>query len=292
MGLVYFLITLPMLVFDFVHNFDNLLAPLRYIFDHNSGASALNIATIQTHFHTLMNALGKFWFMKFNTNIQDEHCISSHCNFTQAHWLFTLLSIFLLSIFIKTSIFKKTRKELVLLYGIAIYSIVFTFYSGYPADYFILALYVFISIAFGVVLAKVPKLPLMILLASFILMNTLTIFTSNQEQYGLIVRKKLIKDIMPTIGDASFSLETYGTDPRKYHSYGGWRFLFKVYGNTPTKSFADEFFGWIYADELKNENPIFKVVITDTIPYNSEIKPMNVFKEGAYYGYIFNSKNN
>jgi len=51
---------------------------------------------------------------------------------------------------------------------------------------------------------------------------------------------------MTIIGDKPYALENYGKDPRKYHSYGGWRYLFRVYGKKPARAFADEFFGWIY----------------------------------------------
>ena len=287
---IFYTITLPLLVFDFVHNFDNMLGPVKYLFDDKSGAQATTMASIYAHTSTMLNALGKIWFMKLGTTIQDEHCLSSHCSISEPPWILVILSLVLLGIFIRMAIQIKDRKHLILLAGILTYSFVFTFYSGYAAEYFLLAWYVMLSVAFGIVLSKLPVKMYVLLLSLFVVANGILMYSSKQEQYGLLTRKQLIREIMPYIGDAPFELETYGTDPRRYHSYGGWRFLFKVYGDTPVRSFADEAFGWIYPDELTGEEPEYKVVITDTIPYNASRKPIQVFHRGAYYGYILVNK--
>ncbi|QQS43461.1 glycosyltransferase family 39 protein [Candidatus Roizmanbacteria bacterium] len=287
---IFYTITLPLLVFDFVHNFDNMLGPIKYLFDKSSGAQATTMATINAHVQSMLNALGKIWFMKPGTTIQDEHCLSSHCSISEPPWILVLASLILLGLFIRTAIQKKDRKHIVLLSGILTYAGVFTFYSGYAAEYFLLAWYVMLSIAFGIVLSKLPTKLYLPILAVFVIANGVLMYSSKQEQYGLLTRKQLVKEIIPHIGDKPFELETYGTDPRRYHSYGGWRFLFKVYGETPERSFADESFGWIYPDELTGEKPVYRVVVTDTIQYKSEEKPTYSVKRGAYYGYVYENK--
>jgi hypothetical protein len=97
---------------------------------------------------------------------------------------------------------------------------------------------------------------------------------------------------MVVVDDKPYSLETYGKDSRKYHPYGGWRYLFRIYGKKPVQSFADEFFGWIYQDEMTDEKPQMKVAISEGIPYKSKEEPMIVFKSGNYYGYIFSLSSN
>ena len=91
-------------------------------------------------------------------------------------------------------------------------------------------------------------------------------------------------------GKSPYSLETYGKDPRKYHPYGGWRYLFKTYGRAPNQSFADEFFGWIYPDEIKNTPSTLKVVVMEEKDYKTDVKPLAVFSEGAYKAYVFENK--
>jgi len=290
MASIFYTITLPLLVFDFVHNFDNMLGPVKYLFDKGSGAQATTLTSINAHVQTMLNALGKIWFMRLGTTIQDEHCLSSHCFISEPPWILVLASLIILGLFIRTAIQIHDRKHLILLSGIITYAAVFTFYSGYAAEYFLLAWYVMISISFGIVLSKLPVKMFIPILAVFIIANGALIQSSKQEQYGLMTRKQLVQEIMPHIGNKAFELETYGTDPRRYHSYGGWRFLFKAYGETPVRSFADEAFGWIYPDELTGKEPVYRVVVTDTMQYTSDEKPIETFKSGAYYGYVFKSE--
>jgi len=285
----YFVITLPLLVFDIVHNFDNILGPIKYFFYKNSTAGSLTIVSIRSHFLTFLNAVGKIWFMKLYTSIQDEHCISSHCDISQAAWPLVIFSILLLVLFIRTAINKKGREYYILLGEVTIFPVVFTFYTGYSAEYFLLAWYPICCIAFGIGLSNFPSKLWIVILAIFIFGNSLVMFTTQQEKYGLLVRKKLIKNIMPYISDAPFELETYGTDPRLYHSYGGWRFLFKIYGKTPVRSFADPSFGWIYPDEISDKTPEYTIVVTDGTKLKTKKNPIKSFKEGNYYGYVYNN---
>lgn len=287
MAIIFYSITLPLLVFDFVHNFDNMLGPVKYLFDKDSGAQATSMATINSHIYTMLSGLGKIWFMKLGTTIQDEHCLSSHCFISEPPWFLILFSLMILGLFIRTALQKKDRKHLVLLVGILTYTAVFIFYSGHSAEYFLLACYVMLSVAFGIVLSKLPVKIYISILIVFIITSGIQIYSSKQEQYGLMTRKQLVQKIMPYIEGNTFELETYGTDPRRYHSYGGWRFLFKVYGETPVRSFADEAFGWIYPDELQGVEPKYRIVITDTMPYTTKEIPLQTFSGGAYHGYLF-----
>lgn len=95
---------------------------------------------------------------------------------------------------------------------------------------------------------------------------------------------------MSAVGEKTFYLETVGKDPRKYHPYGGWRHLFRVYGKTPTQSNADEFFGWIFPEELTNEKPKLRVLISEDFHYKTNKNILKQFNSGAYYGYIFTNQ--
>jgi len=93
---------------------------------------------------------------------------------------------------------------------------------------------------------------------------------------------------MKTVRNDSFYLETTTLDKRKYHSAGGWRYLFKAYGQTPSQSHADEFFGWIYRDEISNEKPALRIIISE---YQTKVeeKIISEFNEGVFYAYIFSN---
>lgn len=287
MGTSYFLLTLPMLVFDFVHNFDNLRAPLLFIANRGGGESTLSLASISSHIAVFFQTLGRVWFINLHTNIQNEQCLGAHCIITPAvPWLIFLSSV-LLVIFVYTAIKKRNSTNIHILCALFLYMVSFMFYSGYSAEYYLLGFLALFSIVIGKIASKGNNWLLFLALSIFIVFNGYTVIASNQEQYGLVTRKKLIHKIMDTVDDKPFSLEVYGNDPRKYHPYGGWRYLFKTYGTTPAQSFADEFFGWIYPDELSNTQPGYRVIISDSIPYKSSSKALKGFRYGAYYGYIF-----
>ncbi|KKQ38830.1 MAG: Glycosyl transferase, family 2 [Candidatus Roizmanbacteria bacterium GW2011_GWA2_37_7] len=287
MGISYFFLTLPLLIFDFVHNFDNLRAPLLFIINRGSGEGTLSLSSITSHAAVFFQTLGRIWFMGFHTNIQDEQCLGAHCLITPAKPLLILVSVLLLGYYFWRNLRNSNSAHIYILSGMLLYALGFMFYSGYSAEYYLLGFFILFAVSAGWILSKIKPFVVLLLLSLFLIFNSYTVFASNQEQYGLVTRKHLIQKIMTEVGDSPYSLETYGNDPRKYHPYGGWRFLFKIYGKTPTQSFADEFFGWIYQDEITNKPPILRVVISDTIPYKSNFSPLKTFHEGTYYGYIF-----
>jgi len=287
--LVYLAATSPLIVFDFVHNFSNLLAPFNYFFKGKGEHTAVTIGSIVSHSRVFLSSLGRFWFLKFTTDLQNEHGLGIHGSITPGKSLFIILSILAIGYFL-TKI-KKVKNYGLLAASAFIFPLVFIFYPGYAAEYYLLGFFVLFPFILAISLEKLSNNFLVTLLGVFLILNIITIVNSDQGRYGLTVRKKLIKKIGKVIDHQPFSLETYGKDPRRYHPYGGWRYLFKIYGqNTPAKSFADEFFGWIYPDEQTKRQPKYRVIITDSTPYLSLEKPLKRFKEGIYYGYIFNIK--
>jgi len=287
MGIGYLALTIPMLVFDFAHNFDNLRAPLLFIANRGGGESSLSMASILAHIVVFFQTIGRVWFINLHTNIQNEQCLGAHCTISPAiPWLILLSSAILLR-FIYIAFKNKSAINIHILSALALFMVSFMFYSGYSAEYYLLGFLILFSIVVGVVVSKVNNIILFLALSFFIFFNGYTVLASNQEQYGLITRKKLIQSMMNTVGDKPFSLEVYGTDPRKYHPYGGWRYLFKTYGATPVQSFADEFFGWIYPDEISDTKPDYKIVVTDSKEFELKNESLQTFHEGVFNGHIF-----
>ncbi len=282
----YIIITFPLMVFDVVHHFDNLLAPYRLIFGkHQEAATKIDSSSIILHTQVLINALGKIWFLKIPDALQNEQCLGQHCIITQANPILIIFSLYIL--FILVSFFKKGREYSYVIAGILMYCFGFMFYPGYAAEYYLIGLYALFTIGIGVVLSRYSRATIYILLTVFLIANALVIFTSPQEKYGLTTRKKLIQETMRYVGDKPYALENYGQDPRKYHGYGGWRFLFKIYARNPSTSFADEFFGWIFPDELQQPTPVLKVVVTDDKPLQTNQKALVTYQEGVYRSYVF-----
>lgn len=286
-ALLYLVITSPLLVYDLVHNFDNLLAPIRFLNADTELNQSFNYARTLVHLNTFLSVLGKIWFTRFNTNIQEEHTLGPHGNLSMGQPFFILVSVVMLLWFVWKNY--KQLSSRILLAMIGIIAVGFIFYPGSQAEYFMLGMIALLPIVIGNVLAKIPVKISALIGIIFVIVNGAIIFSSTQANYGLTVRKAMVKEMMKGVGDKTFYLETVGKDPRKYHGYGGWRHLFRVYGRTPTQSHADEFFGWIFPEELTNEKPKLRVVISEDMPYKSNKKPLHQFRSGAFYGYTFNN---
>jgi len=282
---VYILIISPLIVFDFVHNFDNLLMPLRFIQNRNIESRNVTMPTINSHWSVWLGSLGRLWFIKPITDIQNEQCLGQNCLITQGNRFLIYLSLLMVFYFVYKSL--KDVKKRYLLLMIIFSMIFFVFYPGYSAEYYLLNFFILFCIVVGLFLADMPQVITIIGILIFIAANSITIIKSPQYQFGLTVRRRLIKKVMVVVGNKPYSLETYGKDLRKYHPYGGWRYLFRIYGRKPAQSFADEFFGWIYQDEITGEKPQMKVVISEGISYKSKEEPVAVFKQGNYFAYVF-----
>lgn len=281
----YLIIISPLIVFDFVHNFDNISAPLRFIQNKNIEHQKVTAATVGSHWAVWMDSLSRYLYIAPYTNLQNEQCLGQHCAITPGNKLIGIVSLVALAYLLYGALHDRKKQYLLLM---LVFSMVFfIFYPGYSAEYYLLNFFVLLPIVLALLFDRIPTPITIVILAVFIASNSFTVFNSSQSQYGLTVRKNAIEKVMKVVGNKPYALENYGEDPRKYHPYGGWRYLFKIYGKTPTRSFADEFFGWIYQAEMTQDKPVYRVVISDSIPYVSPIEPIMQFKQGAYFFYVF-----
>jgi len=199
-----------------------------------------------------------------------------------------LISLFVVLIFVwffRKAI--KERKFQILAWMIVSILLFYLLYPSIGCEYYLLGFFIMTTIVLGLFLEKVSWKLLTPLFAIYIAINSVTIFTTTQSQYGLTTRRNLINQIMPLIGNSPFSLETVGKDPRPYHPYGGWRYLFQTYGNHPSSSSADEYFGWIYPDEFTSEKLLYRVVISEVISYSDMNTPIATVSSGVFTSYIF-----
>jgi len=72
----------PLIVFNFVHNFDNLLTPIRYIQNKNIEHQKLTTGIISSHWHVWIASLSRYWYIKPVTDIQNEQCLGQQCLIT------------------------------------------------------------------------------------------------------------------------------------------------------------------------------------------------------------------
>lgn len=283
-------VTFPLLIFDLNHNFDNLTMPLRYIrliFSFAPDGSG----NFWYGLNQLLNTFSRIWYMHPFTDIQNEIQLGVHGTITQTVFPISIFSLIIIVWFLFKSIpitksFRFTNNNYLIL-GLSLFCfiIVYLFYPGGVVAYFLLGGLGLFTIISGIFFSKIPKFVAIPIMMLFLFINLYSLFTLQQEQFGLLTRKKLIQKIMPVVGNKSFYLETRSTDGRKYHSMGGWRYLFKAYGKTPNQSHADDFFGWIYPDEISKDKPKLRVIVSE---YPTKVKEPILFqvKNGVYEGYV------
>jgi len=284
---IYLLITSPLIVFDFVHNFDNLLMPIRTITGQQKAALyQFSIGNITDHIRDLLSTLGRLWFIAVNTNPQDQIVLESHYGKTTGNPVLSLISIAALIYF-----FFRNRESGYQIFFISTAAILlaFLFYPSYNPEYYLMSFLLLTAIVCGYWLNSLPKTLAVACLILFVTANLISTLTMS-DKYGLLVKKRLIKKTMQVVANQSFRLETFGELPNPQFAYAGWRYLFKAYGKTPVTSNVDSVLGYLYPDELINNHPQLKIVVADTIQPAFKQKPLSVITEGVYRAYIFNNE--
>ncbi|MBI3619970.1 glycosyltransferase family 39 protein [Candidatus Roizmanbacteria bacterium] len=280
----YLIITSPLIVFDLVHNFDNILMPYRVL--TGKQRPALETFTRQntiSHIKELLSATGRIWFIKFNTNPQDQIVLESHADKAPGNIALSLLSFLALGSFLL-----KNRRKGYESFFISFFVILtaFILYPSYNPEYYLMSFLTLLTVAIGFWLNEIPKPLAFVVVVFFLIVNLVTVLTMSTK-YGLMAKKKLIRATMNTIKNQSFTLQTDGALVEKDFTYAGWRYLFKAYGKTPTQSNIDKVLGWIYPDELSQKKSKLKVIVADTVELNLSEKPLAVYQVGVYRAYVF-----
>ena len=278
----YLLFISPLIVFDYFHNFDNLKMPLRFVqkfLSSNQGGG-----NVFGNLPAFYKVLSNFWFLRFNTNIEEDFGLGIHGNSSPAYLMLILFSLVIIFWLVYQAVVQK--KYRILLMSMLLFIFAFLTYSAGTVQYFLLGFLVLFAINAGLFFSAIPQKLSYVIIGGYIIANCLVLLTTTQTQYGLMIRKQLIKKIYPYIKNESFYLTTLSPDKRQYHSSGGWRYLFKAYGKTPDASYADKYFGWIYSDEIKSNQPKLNVIISEYKPDKLPGKPIVSFQSGVYYGYV------
>lgn len=243
----YLLVVSPLIVFDFVHNFDNLLMPLRILTTNNGSPSRLNIIGNLT---SLFSTFGRVWFLRLGTNIMNAHGLNGH------GWIVGNPLLSLWTIFLAITAVPKAGK--ILLVIVFLYILGYVFYTKPVTEFYLVGLFPLLAILIGLGLSRLPKFLAAATVAFFVSANIATLLTTSTD-FGLPAKKNLIKQVNQYVADKPFYLTTGGNN---YLIDGGWRYLFKAYGKLPVSSQADSLFGWIYPDEISSQRPKYKVVVT------------------------------
>ena len=232
--LIFFICTLPLFVFDLIHNFDNLLMPIRLITNAKTRQAVLNPFM---RIPQLIQNLAK-------TCLADSGLLIKYIFFVS----FCIFCFFLL--------FKRKTLEIRILFAIIfLFFLGFIFFPSPMQEYYFVLVLPFVIIVSALFLGLLSWLIYPIILI-YCLINTF--FIIKKPTLGdYQIKMSVIKKTTAVIKKSPFKLETEGD----YLSYGGWRYLFQSSGHTPVQSSADSMFGWIYPDEISQTKPKYKITI-------------------------------
>ena len=263
---IFLLIYSPLLIYDLVHNFDNLKTPLRMLTQVQGFNGGLSFPQ---HWQTFIQTISHFWINNLNHPFHQN--------------IIAYLSILIIFIFL----FKiKKPHENILATIIFIYLVMFFLFPGTILEYYYLGFFPFFSLIIALFLNTFNQKIYLPFLIIIILCNCL-LFINQNPASGLASQKKLVIKTTKLLNQQPYYLDTV----ENYLYFGGWHFLFTVYGQKPTRSRADDHFGWIYPDEI-NSQPVKKKVVVTTVEYVIKgEKPNNIVQYGSYQALIYDQDN-
>lgn len=250
----YLFVVSPLLVYDRVHNFDNLKTPLRVLSQMNSGTDDL---TLFPHLGSFWSALSRFWYLRPHTSVQSEMGFPVNSPPTEPIAVLSIVSIvMLITIFFKSFRVSQYRPLMVMV-GSSIFF--YLIYPNYVLEYYLLSFFTLFSIVAGIFLSRINLKFLIPLTCLLFLQTAITIVTCNQSQYGLMARKSQITEVSRQVGDRPYEIVLSAKPGETYVPYGGWCYLFWTYFKRPVSCPADEYFGWIYPSDTAPKD-LIKVV--------------------------------
>lgn len=252
-------IIFPLIVFDYVHNFDNLLMPIRFI----QNLSKIHPAVTGAHFAYLWSLTNKAIYLHY----QNSQFIS------------IILSIFIILALLSLLKNNKVLPHNLLIGVIFVFVILFSFYPGPIQEYYIVLLFPFLAVAISLFLKQLIPIITIPALFLFVIINSYNSLLFNNVT-GLNIKKDFIKLTSNNLS-SDYYLAFDGD-----RDYEGWRYLFEAYGKKPSQSQADQMFGWIYPQDISTNKPPLKLIVSfnnNLLSADKLIKKINV---GTFYGYI------
>lgn len=286
----------PLIIFDINHNFSNLTAPFRLI----EQSKKIN-ATFKPSdkFRTIFDSLGRIWYLRAGSSNADEINISctslsvkpefkfidQYSERTNGLYVLPIISLILLIYFLKIGLLNKKSAYQILVIMILVKLFFYLIYQGGSFEYYILdflTLFLFIPAILIDHLNSPSRYIFSVIIVLVIILGINTVINVSGK-FGLDVKKQLISEVMNIVGDSKFSIDGEGI----CHNYEGWRYLFKIYGRVPDKSYTDKNFAWLYPDEKISEDVEYEVVLAeDRLPKQKDLSDYMKIERGGYSAYI------
>lgn len=295
--LVFFIMYSPLIAFDYFHKGSNIKSLLRF---NNNKESVITLQQrLPDHLLAFTETIARIWYLTPGAVNVDENnwgCTSISKNgvsksvdltSTRTHPLPIVSAISLLLIIwflLKPSTWKSSNYRLLAVSIISL-SASFLILPIPPLEYYLLPIFPLLVLLPAIIVGQLKGKWRLLSLSSVIIVVILGINTVLQSKADLGIgnQKKIIEQVMKTIGNQPFALSEEGG----CRKYAGWRYLFKAYGNTPVKSSIDSTFGWMYPDELSNTKPVYNIVVTENRAWRLDnVEGVTRVSAGGFEGYV------
>ncbi len=217
----YLLTTAPLLVYDFLHNADNLKAPFALLGSQSGGL----IEALGMHIRMLHAILARLWDARVAANSFNA-------------FLYNALTVAAIAL-----LFLKKQFPALKLVGsvVAVFLTAFLFYPGRIQEYYLAGALPFMCIGMGVLLAELSKPLRAAVIIAFLLINIVALYLAVEPQ-SLATKLALIHEVQQSTRKQPISVLT----KEDYRFNGGWHFLFMTQGTTVVGGTPEPVFGWIY----------------------------------------------
>ncbi len=271
--LILIIMFIPLIIFDYNHDWSNILTPIRLI--QNGGRSLALISNINIFGTTLLESL----YLKIGTNNVDAiRTICPNISFSFQSFILKLIAISPLIIYWNR--YKNRQNESTKYLSLASLILTFTFilYPGEVFGYYLAGFLPLYFLIISLLLSAHRIRHFLLLIFMFFSLNTLV---NVDRRNGLAAKHELINQVIASLGNHSFTLQENGT----CHRYGGWRYLFSSYGKTPATSSADPSLSWLYPDQV-GEIGEYLVIVSPTDESAAPESPLVILNSGGYTAYI------
>lgn len=271
---------IPLLIFDIRHDFLNTKALISFLSGKTGAGINFDVNTFKETLLLLPRSFVRFFWVFGNKDIAIQ--IAPSAQYIAEKYAAIPLSILLSGIVVLTSFLiswakdkKNLSKQIIILHltiamvGISLQNF---FFGNWNFEWTVQVLFPAYAIIAAVILDKVLfvkwlKIPIYALLIAFLIFSTKVIITSSNS-YNLLDKSKAVKFAIAKVGEQPFVLDSIGQN----FSWGGYRYLFYLYGHEPVKSYMDAVFaGWLYEkQETRDNQPEVAVVIVNPDFYYDE----------------------
>lgn len=283
---LFFLMQLPLLLFELRHNFLNTRALLSF-FSNAAKSTPLIPSFIQVG-KLFSNTAGRLVFMPTNLDIAKELTLCQDYALFRSQPPIWAVAVALLSLIFIATKYKKTGFRLlgitviVNFLGILWYRLLAgsIWYPGQLSEYFFLPSFPIIFLGLSALAVKllektkVYRILVIIFIAILVLINVSALITATHSD-SFTDKLQVVTQALRKVENSSFIFNIEGDDRCLIY---GYRYLFSYLRNEPSASYLDPEFNWLYQDRLPQETPKKEVKIilrSGTITLNVKDVPEN-----------------